>query len=86
MTHPFTTTVTLDDDKEVEVVVTYDFHKGFAGDWTDPPEPDMVEIISTTPDVPFAVYDDLVAEAFEDYEAYQADAAEYRAEARREGW
>lgn len=86
MTHTFQTTVILEDDTAVEVTVAYGYTKGYAGDHTDPPESDMVEIQLVTPDVPASAYDDLAAEAFEDYAAYQADAAEYRYAASREDW
>lgn len=72
----FTTTVTLPDETEVEVAVTYTFHKGWKGDRTDPPEPDSVEIQSVTPDIPD--WDTLVEECFDDHANYLADAAEYR--------
>jgi len=77
--HTFTTTIDGQD-----VVVIYEYHKGYAGDWIDPANGDMVEIIAVTPDVPASAYDDLAAEAFEDYAAYLSDAAEYRAEMRRD--
>jgi len=79
--HTFTTTI-----DGTEFVVIYEYHKGFAGDWYDPPEPDTVEILAVTPDVALSAYDDLVAEAFEDHAGYLSDALEYRAELRREDW
>ena len=84
--HIFHTTIVLPDDVEQPVTVTYTYYAGYdGGRYTEsPPEPASVEIQSVTPDVPEEYYDALAAEAFEDYAAYCADAAEARAEARAE--
>jgi hypothetical protein len=88
MTHKFQTTAIWTDadgeDHDVEVTVTYTYHKGYAGDRTDPPEHASVEIDTVTPDVPADVWDTLVEECFEHYAAMADDAADYRYEMGRD--
>lgn len=90
----FTTTLIWHDSRggecEAEAKVTYAFHRDFAGDLTDPPEPDSVEILgiidSYGDHVPDSFLDDedLKAECFQDWLDDQAAAEEYRAEQRRD--
>lgn len=80
----FSTTLTLPDETEVEVAVTYTYYKGWTGDRTDPPEPASVEIQSVVPDVPEHLYDTVAEEAFANYRDWCEAEAEYRADAARE--
>lgn len=81
-THTFTTTAILPSGEEQEVTVTYTYHAVYKGDYYQPPEPPTVEIQSVKPDV--GDWDGLEFEAMQDYVDYLADAAEYRAEMRRD--
>jgi len=84
MTQTFTTTLTLPDETEQEVTVTYTYHRGYPASWGEPAEPAAVEIQSVVPDVPDSCYGDLVEQAFEDHANYLADAAEWKADMRRD--
>lgn len=86
MTQSFTTTLTLPDETEVEVAVTYRHIKGYPASWVEPDEPDSVEIDSVVPDVPESCYADLIEQAFEDHASYLADAAEWKADMRRDDY
>lgn len=91
-TNTFTTTVlyhnSVGGEVEQDVAVTYTYHKGWdGGRYADsPPEPDGVEIQSVVPDVPDACYADLVEQCFEDHANYLADAAEWKADMRRDDY
>lgn len=76
---------------ETRVRVVYSYYKGFAGDCTDPPEPASVEIQSITSepagvDIPDSFFEDedLLAECMQDWIASEEDAAEWRAQCRRD--
>ena len=79
------------DEIEADVRVLYSRDKGFAGDHIDPPEPASIEIISITPADPtvivptrFETDDDLIAECMADWAAEEIEAAEWRAQSRRD--
>lgn len=91
----FTTSLVWEDadgnEIEADVRVLYSRDKGYAGDSIDPPEPSSVEIISITPadqtlKVParFETDDELIAECMADWAAEEIEAAEWRAQARRD--
>lgn len=95
MTHSFKSNAIWHDSTgmecECEVIVEYDRYAGYDGDRINPPEDSRVEIIGITPvnaeyDVPDSAIDlDAYAEDCEQHWADEiADAAEARAEARRE--
>lgn len=86
MTQTFTTTITLPDETEVEVAATYRHIKGYPVSWDEPGESDSVEIDSVVPDVPDACYSDLVDAAYQDHANYLADAAEWKADVRRDDY
>lgn len=91
MTHTFQTTVhymdaATEEDVATEVTITYRHIKGYPAAWDEPGERDSVEIDSVAPDVPDACYGDLVEAAFEDYANYLADAAEWKADMRRDDY
>ena len=76
---------------ETRVRVVYSRYKGFAGDRTDPPEDASVEIISITSepagvDIPahFFEDEDLLAECLQDWAEDDVEAAEWRAQCRRD--
>jgi hypothetical protein len=90
----FTTTLVWEDgadEIEADVRVVYSRYAGYRGSLTEPPEDASVEIISITPKDPtitiparFDDDDDLIAECMADWDAEEADAAEWRAQARRD--
>lgn len=74
---------------ECEVEVTYTFHRGCEATLVDPGEPDSVEVVSVTPIVSDYEPGEIDLEAFADecmaeYADMLADAADYRAEQRRD--
>ena len=81
-------------EREAEVRVTYTAHRGHAGTMIDPPEPDSVEIVSIVPVDPAVTLPDGYAdgdfddtffdECLEDYAAEMEEAAEWRAQSRRD--
>ncbi|WP_347271878.1 hypothetical protein [Rhizorhabdus histidinilytica] len=96
MNNQFKTTLIWHDSRggecEAECRVTYRGIKGFAGDLTDPPEPDSIEIISivdvanpkdAVPDH-FFEQEELIAECMEDWAASEIEAAEWREQSRRD--
>jgi hypothetical protein len=93
------TTIVLrvgDAEQEYAGTITYERHKGFAGDRTDPPEPASCEITGITIDfasrskpplsdlIVAELEPDLMPELMEDWAADMADAEERRAEQRRD--
>ncbi len=91
----FTTSIMWHDstggEVEARVRVTYSRFKGFAGDWTDPPEPAAVEIVSifpldSTDPVPdhFLTDESLIEECLEDWANEEVEAAEWREQSRRD--
>lgn len=86
----FTTSIEID-ETEYDVRVRYQYDKGYAGSYYQPPEPPSVEILEITPAdkaliVPDSFYEDetLIAECFADVEAEAEEAAEWRAQSRRD--
>ena len=79
MTHTFTTKI-----QGQEVTITYAYHRAYAGSYYEPPEPASIEIQSVEPAMPEDVWEEMESLCFEDYSEYLADAAEYRAELRRD--
>lgn len=78
-------------ETEYAVRVLYQYDKGYAGSYYQPPEPASVEIIEITPTdqsltVPEHFYEDegLIAECMADVEEQAAEAAEWRAQSRRD--
>lgn len=76
---------------ETRVRVVYSVYKGFRGDQIDPPEPASVEIQSITSepagvDIPDRFFEDeeLLAECMQDWIDGESDAAEWRAQCRRD--
>jgi hypothetical protein len=82
---------------EFAATVIYARHKGYAGDRTDPPEADTVELIDIIISIPGrepcklgapalldAMNDALQADMLEDWAVDHADAEERRAESRRD--
>lgn len=96
MTHrgSFPTSITIDDElgeTEYDVRVTYTGDAGYKGSFHEPAEGPSVEIVSIEPadksiTVPEAFYEDegMIAECFADWRAEQEDAAEWRAQSRRD--
>lgn len=90
----FTTSITIEDElgeTEYDVRVLYSRDAGYKGSFYEPPEAASVEIIDIAPSdksitVPDAFYEDedLIAECFADWRAEQEDAAEWRAQSRRD--
>lgn len=88
------TSIVIEDElgeTEYDVRVVYQYDKGYRGDYYQPPEPDSVEIITITPadaalTVPEHFYEDdgLIAECFADAASEAAEAAEWRAQSRRD--
>lgn len=76
---------------EADVRVTYSRSKGYRGDRIDPPEPSSVEIVEIqcadkSVTIPQHFYDDeaLLAECMEDWASEEIEAAEWRAQSRRD--
>jgi len=74
---------------ECKVEVTYTFHRGCKPTLVDPGEPDSVEVVSVTPvtsdyDPGKIDLDAFADECMAEYADLLADAAERRAEARRD--
>ncbi|MFE8106943.1 hypothetical protein [Sphingomonas melonis] len=74
---------------ECEVTVTYVFHRGCKPTLVDPGEPDSVEVISVVPLIPEYDLGDVDLEVFADecmanWSDMLADAAEFRADMRRD--
>ena len=97
----FNTTLVWQDganEIEADVRVTYSRYAGYRGSLTEPAEDASVEIVSIIPKDPtitipsrFDDDDDLLAECMTDWEAEREEAAEWRAQCRRddllmEGW
>ena len=87
----FTTRITLPDEQDSDIRVEYSFYAGYKGSQIEPPEPASVEITSITPadpsiTIPDDLYEDgdLLAECMAHYRDMLDDAAERRAEDRRE--
>lgn len=87
----FTTSITLPDEQDSDIRVEYSFYAGYKGSQIEPPEPASVEIIDITPADPLIIIpddlyedDDLLAECMAHYRDMLDDAAERRAEDRRE--
>ena len=88
------TSIVIDDElgeTEYDVRVLYQYDKGYAGSYYQPPEPASVEIIEITPadqslTVPEHFYEDegLIAECMADVAEQAAEAAEWRAQSRRD--
>ena len=79
------------DETEYDVRVLYQYDKGYKGDYYQPPEPASVEILEikpadTTLTVPEHFYEDegLIAECMADVAEQAAEAAEWRAQSRRD--
>lgn len=86
----FTTSITLG-ETEYDVRVLYSHDAGYKGSFYEPAEAPSVEIISIEPadrsiTVPESLYEDegLIAECFADWRADQEEAAEWRAQSRRD--
>lgn len=86
----FTTSIEID-ETEYDVRVRYQYDKGYAGSYYQPPEPPSVEILEIKPAdkaliVPDCFYEDdaLIAECLADVEAEAEEAAEWRAQSRRD--
>jgi|GEM_PF-2728942 len=94
MRNIFSTSIMIDDElgeTEYDVRVTYEGHAGYKGDYYQPAEPPSIEIINIEPadkalTVPEHFYEDegLIAECFADWENERAEAAEWRAQSRRD--
>lgn len=87
----FTTSITLPDEQDADIRVEYSFYAGYKGSQIEPPEPASVEIINITPADPLILIpndlyedDDLLAECMAHHCDMLTDAAERRAEDRRE--
>jgi len=88
----FKTTVLLNDgDIEVPVRVVYSRYAGFRGSMEQPPEDASVEIVSITETDPaillpahYEADDNLIAECMQDWADEAEDAAEWRAQCRRD--
>lgn len=90
----FSTSITIEDElgeTEYDVRVTYTGSAGYKGSFYEPAEEPSVEIINIEPKdksitVPESFYedDDLIAECFADWRAQQEEAAEWRAQSRRD--
>ena len=88
------TSIVIEDElgeTEYDVRVLYQYDKGYKGDYYQPPEPDSVEILEITPadralTVPEHFYEDegLIAECMADVAEQAAEAAEWRAQSRRD--
>lgn len=90
----FATSITIEDElgeTDYDVRVLYSRDAGFKGSLEEPAEEASVEIIKIEPKdqsitVPEHFYEDenLIAECFADWRAEQEDAAEWRAQSRRD--
>lgn len=90
----FTTSIVIDNElgeNEYDVRVLYQYDKGYAGSYYQPPEPASIEILEITPadksiTVSDSFYEDeaLIAECFADAAAEAEEAAEWRAQSRRD--
>lgn len=85
------TSITLEDDTEVDVRVLYQRYKGYRGNYYQPSEPASVEIIKIVcadPEIGipdhFGDNEELKAECMADWEVDAEDAAEWRAQCRRD--
>ena len=88
------TSITIEDElgeTDYDVGVIYSRSKGFRGDHIDPPEPSSVEIVEIqcadkSVNIPGHFYDDeaLLAECMEDWASEEIEAAEWRAQSRRD--
>lgn len=94
MRNTFSTTITICDEHgetDHAVMVTYETHAGYRGDYYQPPEPPSVEITGIkakggTMIVPDHFYEDegLIRECFDDWKADLEEAAEWKAQSRRD--
>ena len=90
----FSTSILIKDElgeTEYDVRVTYERYAGFKGTYFQPAEPPSIEIIRIEPadqslTVPDYFYEDedLIAEFHADWRAWQDEAAEWRAQSRRD--
>lgn len=88
------TSIVIEDElgeTEYDVRVLYQYDKGYAGSYYQPPEPASVEILEIKPadtalTVPEHFYEDegLIAECMADVAEQAAEAAEWRAQSRRD--